>query len=234
LIAFQVPAGEGPGPEPTPCSSVFPSGWKMIFGWGPGGLPLELPPEAGFPTEENAPTRFVVQAHYSNLTREAGQRDRTGIGLCSTEQLRPNDADVVAFGGAPFFIDADRRVTLDCSVSVPGATPLKTFRAWPHMHKLGESFAGQVRHADQSFESLGNVLDFDFEHQISYPIDATLRPGDVVNSSCTWNNRGGGPVGFGEDTSSEMCFNFISYYPRITVGTALDPAFSASCTKRVE
>jgi copper type II ascorbate-dependent monooxygenase-like protein len=235
LIAFQVPAGEGPGPEPTPCSSVFPPGWKMIYGWGPGGLPLELPAEAGFPTETDAPTRFVVQVHYSNLTREAGHRDQTAINLCSTTQLRPNDADVVAFGGAPFRIPQGEKMRLDCSLDMAmlGGPPVRAFRAWPHMHKLGESFVGQVAHADGTNTPLGAVLDYDFENQISYAVDATITAGDRVTTSCTWNNLdGASDVFFGEETSREMCFNFISYYPRVEIGSALDPAFAATCSQQ--
>ncbi|HEU4411410.1 MAG TPA: hypothetical protein VFS43_39530 [Polyangiaceae bacterium] len=236
LIAFQVPAGQGPGTTPVPCSSAFPPGWKMIYGWGPGGLPLELPAEAGFPTEAGAPTRFVVQVHYSNLTHEPGHSDQTAINLCSTAELRPNDADVVAFGGISFSIGAGKRVRVDCQapaslLNAPG--PVKVFRAWPHMHKLGESFLGQAIRAGGATSSLGAVLNYDFEHQLSYAVDATLAPGDVVKSSCTWDNTlGTGNVGFGEATSSEMCFNFLSYYPRAPVGSALSPAFAASCSQQ--
>ncbi|HEU4410495.1 MAG TPA: peptidylglycine alpha-amidating monooxygenase [Polyangiaceae bacterium] len=233
LIAFQVPPGAGPGAAAEPCSALFPSDWKMIYGWGPGGLPLELPPEAGFPIEAGAPARFVVQAHYSNLKREAGHRDRTAINLCSTTELRPNDADVVAFGGVSFRLAAGKRVKLDCSApaSILGAGPVRALRAWPHMHTLGESFVGQVLHPDQSTTPLGAVLDYDFEHQLSYAVDATIGAGDVVKSSCTWDNTlGATDVLFGEETSREMCFNFITYYPRAPISMALIPAYAASCS----
>ena len=125
---------------------------------------------------------------------------------------------------------------LDCetpasAINAPG--PVKVFRAWPHMHKLGESFLGQARQAGGVTSPLGAVLDYDFEHQLSYAVSATLAPGDVVKSSCTWDNTlGTSGVGFGEDTSSKMCFNFLSYYPRGSLSSALDPAFGASCSQQ--
>ena len=234
FLVFQVPEAEARGAAPERCASIFPPSWKMIYGWGPGGLPLELPPEAGFPTAEGAATHFVVQVHYSNLKREVGHRDRTGIGLCSTAELRPNDADIAAFGKLPFApIPPNSKTTLSCDLALadlPG--PVRVFRAWPHMHQRGESFRAEARHAAGGVSSLGAVLDYDFEHQISYGLDVTLAPGDTVRTECTWNNGGNpNPVGFGENTASEMCFNFLSYYPRIPGLATLEPASSGSnCT----
>jgi hypothetical protein len=42
-----------------------------------------------------------------------------------------------------------------------------------------------------------------------------LQTGDVVRTSCTYQNAGDKSVGFGEATGDEMCFGFMMYYPRI-------------------
>jgi hypothetical protein len=100
------------------------------------------------------------------------------------------------------------------------------------MHRRGESLRGEARHAGGGTSSLGAVLAYDFEHQVSYGLDATLAPGDTVHTECTWNNLGNPQaVTFGEETESEMCFNFLSYYPRVPGIGTLDPSgFLAQCS----
>ncbi len=64
-----------------------------------------------------------------------------------------------------------------------------------------------------------------------------LDVGDSIRTRCTWNNTTSSPAGFGENTSDEMCFNFISYYPRIESGlwswlapSASGNGYGAVCT----
>src|SRR5207249_2746001 len=73
--------------------------------------------EAGF--AEDATTHFVVQAHYLNPTHASGLTDSSGFDLCTTDQLRPNDADVLAFGTQNILLPAHTSVTLNCDVQVP-------------------------------------------------------------------------------------------------------------------
>jgi hypothetical protein len=40
-----------------------------------------------------------------------------------------------------------------------------------------------------------------------------VHPGDTLTTTCTWMNPGSSAVGFGESTTSEMCYNFVLSYP---------------------
>ena len=40
--------------------------------------------------------------------------------------------------------------------------------------------------------------------------------GDDIHTTCKWTNTTDVPVTFGEDTENEMCFAFLTYYPKIT------------------
>jgi hypothetical protein len=79
---------------------------------------------------------------------------------------------------------------------------------------------------------------FSFEAQANYPIAKTVNPGDVMRTRCTWKNPGDSPIGFGEGTGDEMCFDFIGYYPnipdRVPFGlplfTWVTPSANASCS----
>lgn len=219
-------------PTPAECPIAGSSTWRSVFGWAPGGNGLELPAEAGFPLDENA--HYVVQLHYSNPTHRAGLSDASGFDLCTTSELRPNDADVMAFGTHTFTIPPRADHDLTCSVAVPsyGATT-HLFAAYPHMHLLGTSISTVVQSPDgETIGDLGAQPKWDFGNQTWLPIDFVLRPGDVVKTRCAWRNPTDSYVTFGEKTTDEMCYAFVMYYPRIEhpSWSWASPAVSSTCT----
>lgn len=217
---------------PHPCSSSVVVGRRLVYGWAPGGEPFELPAEAGLPMEGT--THFVVQMHYSNLTALAGQSDQSAIELCTTETLRANDADVMAFGTSSFNIPARKSYGIDCSIDVPAAVPpLTLFRSMPHMHQIGTSI-GSSRDRAGAIEVIDEVKTWNFGSQPWNAIDKTIQAGDKVKSWCSWTNGGDSPVSWGEKTNQEMCYHFVMYYPRVPIpGWSWDsPVHLAKCTSR--
>jgi hypothetical protein len=222
---------------PTKCGATPPLDWKLLYGWAPGAPPLVMPQEAGFPVDAGKTSHYVLQIHYSNLNHLAGETDGTGMELCSTDQLRPNDADVMAIGSVDFKIPAHTKTTLNCDMDlsslplVSGIFPVHVLQTWPHMHLLGTALSSEVVHADGSKESLGNSPNYSFYNQITYPVDVTIQPTDHVMTSCTWQNTSNQDVNFGESTTEEMCFNFLTYYPRIQFSqwNWLYPSYLAKC-----
>jgi Copper type II ascorbate-dependent monooxygenase, N-terminal domain/Copper type II ascorbate-dependent monooxygenase, C-terminal domain len=212
----------------TPVSStpaVCPLGgsttWRVVFGWAPGAQGFEMPPEAGF--AEDSATHFVVQAHYSNPTHKKPAVDASGFDLCTTTELRPNDADVMAFGTVAISLPPDATTDLDCTVPVPswGATT-HLFAAFPHMHKLGTSITTMAHPGGGTTSvDLGTQPHWNFGEQAWMPINDLLLPGDTVETHCVWDNTTDATVTFGENTSNEMCYSFVMYYPKIT-----DPAWN--------
>lgn len=202
-------------PIPGPCAPEAMTAWRPLYGWAPGTAALELPPEAGFP--EQPGTHFVVQLHYANPSH-APLTDTSGFDLCSTEQLRPNDADIMAFGTMQITVPSRGALAVDCSVPVPadGATT-HLFAAFPHMHKLGQSISSVVHPGGNPGASvdLGTVARWDLGNQTWLPVDYTLRPGDTVESKCTWNNPTDHGVGYGPTADDEMCFSYVMYFPKI-------------------
>jgi hypothetical protein len=53
----------------------------------------------------------------------------------------------------------------------------------------------------------------------------------AVSTRCQWNNSTDSAVKFGEKTTDEMCFNFISHYPKLTtpIWNWVVPSALASC-----
>lgn len=205
-------------PVPGPCAPEAMTAWRPLYGWAPGTAALELPPQAGFPSRPGS--HFVVQLHYANPRHEP-LTDTSGFDLCSTEQLRANDADIMAFGTMQITVPARGALAVDCSVPVPadGATT-HLFAAFPHMHKLGRSISSVVRPGGEGAAvDLGTVTSWDLGNQSWMPIDYTLRPGDFVQSKCSWNNPTDHGVGYGPTADDEMCFSYVMYYPKIEAPT---------------
>ncbi len=225
-------------PEPFECDAFGSAAWTLVAGWAPGGDNLELPKEAGFP-EEAGTTHWVLQIHYNNSNTKTGS-DQSGYELCTTEDLRPHDASVLAFGSTKFDIPPRATHTIRCDYRLDKRFEgVKFFNASPHMHVLGQSMSTErLPGGNGTPETIFEQKNFSFEAQANYPIDKSVAPGDVIRTRCTWKNPGDTRVGFGEGTGDEMCFNFIGYYPAIPdrtilglpVFTWVTPSHSASCT----
>ncbi len=219
-------------PQACSSASVF-AGGRVIYAWAPGGRAFELPPQAGLPMEGT--NHYMVQIHYNNVQGLAGQTDATGVDLCTTDQLRPNDADVVAFGSTSFAIPARGTLDLGCDYAVPASLDGTTmFRAMPHMHQLGASIGTTQVGADGATHDMGTNAAWSFWDQPFFAIDAKLRAGDTVHTRCVWKNGTDAPVRFGENTEDEMCWSFTMYYPRVktTSWQWAGPSRSAKCVAK--
>jgi Copper type II ascorbate-dependent monooxygenase, C-terminal domain len=192
-----------------------------------------MPPQAGFPL--SGTTHYAVQVHYNNLMHLAGETDHSGFSVCTTTELRPNDADVLAFGTNQISIPPHGTLDETCDITLPSDTPEVTFVAdMPHMHELG-TIISSIDHPASGAASidLGTRDPWDFNTQFWTNLAGTqVGPGDMVSTRCAWFNPGATTVSFGEDTEDEMCFSFVVYYPKITLtgwNWAL-PAYLATCS----
>lgn len=209
---------------------------KLLYCWAPGADAQVLPPEAGFPIEANTEANILVEMHYSNIAHEADSDDNSEALLCTTTDVRPNDADVMAFGSFDFSLPPHQQTTVECTLPVQGAAlpggQITVFRGWPHMHLLGAAQSTTVFRNNGAVGDLGSTDSYNFYNQIGYPVDVDIKGGDTIVTTCKFNNTTNNTVSFGENTESEMCFNFVSYYPKITIpGWSWGlPAYSSNCT----
>ncbi len=215
---------------PFPCTAVGSIAWKLVAGWAPGGDNLELPKEAGIPAEAGS-THFVVQMHYNRGAVKSGT-DNSGYELCTTENLRPNDADIVAFGTLAVAIPPRAKQTIRCDsplgIEYTGRT---FFNSSPHMHKFGTAISMERVPAlgTGTPERFFEQKNFSFEAQVNSPANVKVSPGDTIRTRCSWNNTTDFPVLFGEGTDNEMCFGFVGYYPKIPVYHWVTPSLASAC-----
>ncbi len=230
LLLFQATTGvTGVTTSPSPCSSGGGSGWRIVYGWAPGGKPMEMPPEAGFP-EDPGTTHYVVQVHYNNINHLAGETDTSGFDLCTTDQLRANDADVIAFGTMSINIPPHGTLDTTCSVDIQATFEgAHVFAASPHMHKLGTKIITTLNPKAGGSADLGKKDPFDFQSQYWVPVSQILHTGDTVKTRCVWNNTTDTAVTFGQNTENEMCYSFTMYYPRVQLPSWAAPAYLSKC-----
>ncbi|MCA9586308.1 MAG: peptidylglycine alpha-amidating monooxygenase [Myxococcales bacterium] len=228
------------GDTPKECAAFGSAAWKLVAGWAPGGDNLELPPEAGFPQEKGT-THWVMQLHYnSGSMGNKPETDNSGYELCTTENLRANDAGVLAFGSTKFNLPPRSNSEISCDYTLPNTfSGVKFFNASPHMHTRGDSMSTQRLPGGKGTpEMIFDQPKFDFENQANFKITASVAPGDVMRTKCGFKNPSDATIGFGEGTNDEMCFNFIGYYPNIPdktlfglpIFTWVTPSSSAKCT----
>jgi hypothetical protein len=201
---------------PQPCGAGGARGWRLVTGWAPGGKNFELPPEAGF-AEEAGTTHWAVQIHYNNAQGLVGEVDESGYDLCSTDQLRPNDADILATGTVQIDIPPRSTFTTTCDLAYPQSYGnIRVISAWAHMHRLGRAeYAKRIRGGQET--TILDVPSYDFSVGAgATDVNVDLTPGDTIRTMCKWRNDGDTAVRFGEGTSDEMCFAFLTYYPKIT------------------
>lgn len=220
ILVFQ--ADKSVDPNPHACESFGAAEWKMIGGWAPGGGPIVLPNNAGYP-ENVGTTHWVLQLHYNNTARKVDPKDQSGFGLCTTEELRPFDAGIMAFGALRFAIPPRRTHGVTCEFNLDDRFKgVHFFGASPHMHKLGNAMsmdrllaASSATPGERAIESVFNAKAYNFEEQGGMKVSVDVAPGDTIRTRCEWKNPSDQTVRFGEGTGEEMCFGFVTYYPAI-------------------
>jgi hypothetical protein len=89
---------------------------------------------------------------------------------------------------------------------------------WPHMHRVGSEFhAALFRGAERI--PIVDVAHWDFNHQLTYPVELSAEPGDLIETTCVWSNPTSDYVLPGIYTENEMC----------TFGVIGWPASAANC-----
>jgi hypothetical protein len=219
------------GPDPVSACGD-PQKGRLLAAWAPGGGAVDLPEEAGFPIDGTV--HFMVEIHYSNLQHMDGQEDESGFGLCTTETLRPYDADILAFGTFGINVPAMGTSDVTCDVTNPPTSGTYTvFSAMPHMHQKGRRLVTTLLPAGGGAGiDLGTADPFAFGAQKWGAVDKVpVKPNDKIRTRCAWANDTDKDAHYGQNTADEQCFDFVMYYPRIQDATWSwgAPAFFASC-----
>jgi len=226
-------------PDPATCGAMKTECRSFWIGWAVGGKDIQMPLEAGFPMGSGqSSTQYVLlEIHYDNHNGITNAVDEgSGFSLVYTSTLRTHDIGVLALGHVTFSIPANRpsyEVVGDCPASCTAkfTNDLNVISNGFHMHKLGTSaFSQQIRGGVEQ-PNIGRISHFDFNHQ-STSEDGwgkVIKPGDRLIHRCMFNSVGRNKsTVFGEGTEDEMCLNFITYYPKVAIGSCVQVQSSYS------
>ena len=176
--------------------------------WVPGVSPLVLPAGMGLTIPKDS-TRWVVQLHA--FRSAAGAPERVSA-IVETTAQRPAVAAGWAVIQAP--VPAIRpHMTEQSSGECRALGEVHVGVAWPHMHRAGKEFHGQVIRGDGSTVSLVDVPTWDVGRQVAYTTSVDVHVGDRVRSTCVWDNVTGDYVLPGPLATDEMCHQAILVWP---------------------
>jgi hypothetical protein len=191
------------------------TGAAWIGGWVPGSLGEDFPEGTGIRME--AGSLFVVQVHYNAKTSDPAP-DQTSFAL-KLDASVDDPARIVKL--------VDPRWNLEDSMIIPAgeADVMHSFEftnetnltarvhsAGLHMHTLGTKGSISLSDAGGAETCVLDIPVWDFHWQGMYQLETTLTfaPGDTARIECHWDNSAGTEdVGWGENTTDEMCLGMI-------------------------
>jgi hypothetical protein len=214
----------------SPIAPVNTGCTSPIFGWGVGGGPLYLPPEAGYRlgthSNPNGGMRyFILEVHYNspNPALPTFRTDNSGVRIYYTSNLRTHDAGMMVLGdpfvtSKPIKPAAMTHVQATCQEGCTQLWPhsINVFADFLHMHSLGSRMWSTIHRAGNEIGTMNRIEYYDYNFQELGPLlpYVQLHPGDRIETHCMFNSYSRSEnTTFGSDSDMEMCMEFIAYYP---------------------
>lgn len=213
---------------------------QIIAGWAVGPEEYCEPPNVAAYVDFAASNVFKIEAHYDNAARVDNVQDQSGMSLRLTPTPRNLHAGLSILGMSYY----DRRFTVPArqkahslvNLCPTDATlrglnrPIYVYSWNPHMHLYGTKLVTEHYRCGQKIGEIGRIEQFEFDNQQSYMLNPPVKvlPGDALVTSCTYDSSDVQvDIEGGEETTQEMCDNYLTYYPN--VGTYLEPTLFSAC-----
>jgi dopamine beta-monooxygenase len=202
---------------------------QIVAGWALGQPELCEPPNVGSGVAFGALSGdavFKVEAHYDNTYNKV-TTDQSGMRLHLTKELRPLEAGQVILGmdywDRQFELEPARSLVSRSNICPTEATmrlphPIYFYIWNPHMHLHGRSLITEHYRCGEKIGEIGNIPNFEFDNQQSYVLETPIKvlPGDALVTTCNFDTSSSSePIIGGEQTTEEMCGNYLSYYPSL-------------------
>ena len=170
-------------------------------------------------------SQIILQFHYDNPNKKSGKTDSSYINVYFTPKLRKFDAATTTLGyptpnieippKIPAYTIADN-CTIPCTKFMKG--DIYVFSVFLHGHTHLRKIRTEIYYEDGRFDNTTMAENnFSFNHQkyFYFKNPIKLTPNDRLVTYCTYDTSNSTEIVRGGDSSyEEMCFNFMSYYPR--------------------
>jgi mono/diheme cytochrome c family protein len=184
--------------------------------WVPGNTPRRLP--AGTAVKIPAGAKIVMQVHYHKTGKPEADHSRMALYFARGPVETP--LSTWALGNVGFVLEpGGERQEVRASLTLP--TDVRVWSIFPHMHMLGREMKVTATLPDGTVKPLVWVRDWDFNWQMTYQYQepVALPRGTRVELVAVYDNSATNPrqtadpprkVRFGEQTTDEMCYAFLS------------------------
>lgn len=192
----------------------------LLAGWAVGGNDVSMPKDVGLRLPPPG-SGLLLEWHFYN-NELAPQLDSSVLEVCTVPAgTMKHTAGMTWLGtenfNGPFGMPPKSESTFG-GTCLPGragmnaSDPIHIFTLWPHMHSYGRRMQSVVIRANGKTEPVFDKP-FDFNYQITYDAGIDLYPGDMITSTCTFQNTSNANVAFGPSSNQEMCYQFAFAYP---------------------
>ena len=188
---------------------------ELVGGWAVGGCNTEFPPDVGLKLPDSG--AIMIQWHHFNNTGGTAL-DGSIVQWCTLpEGMRANIGGLTFLGtenfNGPIGMPPGMNQFAGACVNDSGGD-ISIFGFEPHMHLIGVRMTSVIHRAAGGTETVFDQA-FQFDQQYNYLMNPpiVLKAGDVIESTCTFNNTNPANVAFGQSTQQEMCYQFALAYP---------------------
>ncbi|MEO8029066.1 MAG: hypothetical protein ABI823_21475, partial [Bryobacteraceae bacterium] len=188
-----------------------------LAGWAPGQRTQLLPEGIGIELLKGA--KIIMQVHY--FPQRATGEDQTRIGLYFQPGKITQRLFEIPVVNTSFKIPAGAEsYDVKGSLSILPLLSGEAIWVYPHMHLLGRKIKVEVTGPDKKTTPVISIPDWDFNWQGAYTFVTPQKftGGSTVRVTCTFDNSEKNPrnpnnplipVGWGENTTDEMCLAFL-------------------------
>ncbi|XP_045188429.2 dopamine beta-hydroxylase-like isoform X2 [Mercenaria mercenaria] len=178
--------------------------------------------EAGFRIGRYGTKVAALQIHWNNPRKLLGQKDSSGMTIHYTGTRRPNDASMFILGQEYLEIPPRSNGVTFSSVCPSECTremfqeKIYITRAANHMHYYGKKQRISIYRNGTKIRDLTDEDNYNYDHPIFHHFNPPVEvlPGDDIVTECTYASDKVKTIKFGAGTSDEMCYGFLTYYPR--------------------
>ncbi|CAG2219261.1 unnamed protein product [Mytilus edulis] len=212
-----------PSEEPYECGMLAHRQCVNIIGtWTVGSDGDCFHNSTGFKIGSSGFQTAAIQIHWNNRNRIPNMTDSSGLELFYTPNLRQYEAGMFAVGQE--YLNIPPRVPnisfrSRCSSACTEVMfPKGVFitRAVNHMHYKGIQQNIEIYRGNKKIRDITHEEEYTYDKPVFYQFDPPIRirPGDEIRTTCTYSSLSSNEtIFFGEGTSDEMCYGFITYYP---------------------
>lgn len=212
-----------PSTAPYPCGMLAHKHCFDIIGtWTVGSYGDCFHKDTGVQIGNSGFRRAALQIHWNNPSERSNMTDSSGIELFYTRSLRKYSAGMFVVGqeyleippGIPE-ISFHSSCSNECTeVMFPDSIYIT--RAVNHMHHRGTRQTITLYRDNQKLRDITYDENYSYSQPFFYEFDPPIqiKPGDEIRTTCTFSSlTSNKTTRYGEGTSDEMCYGFISYYP---------------------